>query len=81
MLGHAGKDLRNLSGGFAGGEDNFWHAGAERSMMIDFGKAKVFEGKIAETIEGVSDGRAALADFIKQRLNALAIHQNLPSPR
>jgi len=81
VLGHAGKYLRNLFDRFARGKDDFGHAGAERAVMIDLGKADVLERQIAQTVERVVDGGAALANFFEQRLNASAIHQSLPSPR
>ena len=43
--------------------------------MIDFGKAKVLKGEVAETLEGLADGCSALADVLEERFNAKAIHQ------
>jgi len=81
MLGHAGKDGSYLRGGFARGEDDFRHAGAEGAMMIDLGEADVLERQIAQAIECVVYGGAAFANIVEQGFNAAAIHQSLPFPQ
>ena len=46
-------------------------------MMIELGEADVFKGQVAQLLESLGDGGAAIADFIEQRFNLGAIHQRL----
>jgi hypothetical protein len=62
--------LRDLRGGFAGGEDDFRHAGAERAVVVKLGEAEVFEREIAKTVEGLGDLGATLTNIVEQRLDA-----------
>jgi hypothetical protein len=73
--GHAGKDLSNLRWSLAGGKYDFGHAGAEGAVMIELGKTDVFERQVAQPVEGIVDGGAALTDFVEQRFDLRAIHQ------
>jgi hypothetical protein len=45
-------------------------------MVIELGEADVFEGKISEAVERLFDAGAARADFVEQRFNLRAIHQD-----
>ena len=76
MQGHADKNLGHLRRALAGGEDHLRHAGAQRAMMIELGKADVFKGQVAQAVERIVDLGAALAHFIEQRFNLRAIHQS-----
>jgi hypothetical protein len=42
--------------------------------MIELGEAKVLERQIAETVERLVDGGAALAHLIEQRFDLRAVH-------
>jgi hypothetical protein len=75
MLGHAREYLSYLRGGLSGSEDHLGHACAQGAVMIELGESDIFEGQVAETVEGVSDGGSAFAHFIQQRLDLSAIHQ------
>ena len=48
-------------------------------MMVELGKAQVFEGKILQSFNRVADCRAALADFVQQSLDKSTIHQRFSS--
>jgi hypothetical protein len=74
-LGHAGEDGCYLRGGLASSENHLRHSGAEGAVMIDLGEAEIFKRKIAEAVKGFADGGAALAYFVEQCFNAMAIHQ------
>ena len=45
-------------------------------MVIELGEAHVFKGEVFEACEGSIDGGAARADFVEQRFNLRAIHQD-----
>ena len=74
-LGHAVKNFSHLLHGLARCKEHFGHAGAQRAVMIELGKTKVFERQIAKAVQGFIHGGAALAHFVQQRLNICTIHQ------
>ena len=63
------------AGVFAGGEDDFRHAGTQRAMVIHLSKAQVFEGQVAQAVERFIYVCLPVADFVEQLFNLYAIHQ------
>jgi hypothetical protein len=84
VVRHAGKDLGDVGDGFAGGEDDLGHAGAQGAVMVELGKAHVFKGEVAEALEGGGDVGAAFADLSEQGFDLGAVHLSsypfLPMP-
>jgi hypothetical protein len=54
--GQAGEDFGYLSRGFALAENHFGHALAEDAVVVELGKAQVFEGEMAKALDGFVGG-------------------------
>ena len=63
----AGKNLRNLRRRFPRAQHHFRDAGPQRAMMIEFGKAQVFERHVTQASQGLV-GREAPAAHVGQQL-------------
>jgi len=74
VVRHTRENLRHVSDGFAGREDDLGHAGAQAAVMIELSEAHVFKGEVAEALERDGDVGAAFADFGEQGFDLRAVH-------
>jgi hypothetical protein len=72
---HAADDLRDLLRGLAAAEDHFRVALPQRAMVVNFGEAEVFEGHVAQTVEGLSGGQATSAELFQKAANVTFVHE------
>ncbi len=72
---HGANDAGDLIGRFPASEDDFGKAPAERAMVVHFREAEVFEGQIAEALDGRGLSEAAGADVAKQLVQCLFVHR------
>ncbi len=75
VLRHAGKNRDDLRVGFALAINHLRHAGAQRAMMIDLGKARVLEWEIGKTCEGLLGRGSSVANGRKQFPEAGRVHR------
>ena len=66
MLGQTRKDGCNLGRRLAGSEDHFGHPGAQGAMVVNVGESQIFEGKMAQAINGGVGGELAPADLLEE---------------
>jgi hypothetical protein len=74
-LGKASKYLRKVLWLFAGSENNFGHAGAERAMMIDLGEPEIFEWQMTQFVDGFVGGEFAVANLFEEPLQFRGVHK------
>jgi hypothetical protein len=70
------RDRRDLGGGLAFAEDHLGKSLAQRTVMIDFGKAQVFERKVAHALKRLGDGDLAPPHAFQKLRQAIRIHDN-----
>jgi hypothetical protein len=66
MLSEPTENAGYLFGGLALTENDFRHALAKGAVMIDLGKSQVFEGQVAEAVDGVVGRELLLSDLVEE---------------
>jgi len=74
MFSETGENMGNLLWRLALAEDDLGRSLPERSMMIDFGEAQVFERQVAQTFEGMVGGEATATNLTQQTAEGLGVH-------
>jgi hypothetical protein len=59
------KDFGYLPGRFALGEDNLGHSLAEGTMVVELGKAEVFERQMAQALNGFVGSETFTPDLVE----------------
>jgi hypothetical protein len=65
MLRQPREDFRRLRRSLALSENHLWHARAQRAVMVNFGKSKIFKGQMAKAVDRIVGGELALAYLLK----------------
>ena len=79
-MGELFGDFADLGGGFAGGEDHFGMAAAQRAVVVEGGKRKLLKREGSEAGEGVGDGETAVGDVGKEILQLGRAHSGILGP-
>jgi hypothetical protein len=66
MHGQAAEDFRDLPRRLSLAEDHLRHALAEGAMVVDFGKAEVLKGQVAQALDGFIGRQFPLSHLLKQ---------------
>ena len=74
MFSEAGENLREVRGRLALAQNHLGHAGAQAAVMINFGKTEIFEGKMAQAVDGVVGGQLATTDLIEKFADGFSVH-------
>jgi len=72
--GQSCEDFGYLRGGLAFAEDHFGHALAEGAVVVELGEAEVFEGEMAQALDGLVGGQFALADLVEELSDGFGVH-------
>ncbi len=73
MLRQPGKDGRHLGRGLARPEDHFRHSVAQGAMVVHIGESQVFEGKMAQAVDGGVGRKLALADLLEEFADGIGV--------
>ena len=74
MRGEVREDLGDLCGSFALAEDDFGHSVAQGAMVVELGKAEVFEGKMAKALDGFIRRELFRTHFLEEFVEGISIH-------
>ena len=74
MLGQPRENLGDLRRSLAFSEDHFGHAGAEAAMVIDLGKAQIFERQMAQAVYCLVGRELAVADLLEEFADGFGVH-------
>ena len=74
MGGQADEDLGELGWRFAFAENYFGHALAEGAVVVELGEAQVFEGEMAQALDGFVGGQLAFADLSEEIAERFGVH-------
>jgi hypothetical protein len=73
--GEADKDFGDLCGSFSLGKDDFGGSLAEGAVVVDFGESEVFEGQVAEALDGLVGRDALFLEIREQLAQGLGVHK------
>ena len=75
----ARENLRQVCCSLALAQNHFRHPGAQRAMVVNFCKAKIFEWQVAQTLHRVVRREFAAANLIEQFADGFGVHEGLSS--
>ena len=73
-FGHATENRRDLRRCLALGKNYLRHAGAQATVVVNFGKSQVFEGQMAQAIYRIVGREFAAAHLVEEFANGLRVH-------
>ncbi len=77
VFGEAREDFCDLSRSLAFSEDDFGHADAQGTVMIDFGEAEIFERHMAQARDRIVGLELALSHLFEKLADGFGVHTGL----
>ena len=73
VFGQTRKDGRHLGRSLARTEDHFGHPVAQGAMVVQVGESQIFEGKMAQAINGGVGGKLAPAHLVEEFADGVSV--------
>src|SRR5580692_5508728 len=74
VLRQPAENFGEMGGILSRAKDHLRHADAQRAMVIDVGEAEIFEGEMAEFLDGLVGGDFAAAYVVEELFEGFCVH-------